>query len=228
MSKIGVLTTGAAVVTEFDLTFCPQFIQFACATPLTAIKVTVEGRGVVCDLDSDGILAVSQQRQFSAIGAVVVAGTSVYNIQLATGIIKGVNVTISVTNSAAQTPTLYAYSNRKPTNGVDLAFVQSVSQKALAGTGVEISKFGALFLPNAAATDPVIVNFADGTQDTQFRDQLRYIKALYSAPNPVANNYDYQVYNWDQNVKSVNFTPASDQKIYVTRYVPTYNVSTKL
>jgi len=224
------LTAGNGVVTEKTIVGCPQWVFFKCVTPLTRLVVNVEGRGVICDLDEDGIIALSQAKQFGVKGDYRdgLAEEIVYGIQLATGFIGGVNVTFSVTNSnIGQSPTLYATSEAwAPANAK--AFVQSISQKALANSGMYISGFGMLSMPTAAADDQVIINRKGNFQETASPAELVLRKPRYSSQNPNGIDFDQQIYNWDGSVLSVNFTPSADTIVYVQRYVAPYEINTKV
>jgi hypothetical protein len=201
MSKIGTLTTGAASVDTFDLTYVPEFLFYAAGTQLTSLKVSVLGDGVICDLDGAGLSVVGTLGLFGQV-------TNGYIIPLADGLIKGKNVEIITTNSAAQTPVLYGVSNNYGS-----VYIQSLRSKALANSGAEFTKFAAWACPAIASGDILTVNYVDGfTANHEFAE----LPALASmtqndATADILNNFD-------GNIDSVQFTPAADRTVYTVRY----------
>ena len=103
MTQIGTMTTGVGVVTTFNLTWVPQYIHFVAGTQLTGLRVSVLGDGVITDLDAAGLSVLYNIRQFGQV-------TDGYTIPVANGLVRGKNVEITATNSAAQTPILYGVS----------------------------------------------------------------------------------------------------------------------
>src|SRR4030042_3942145 len=104
--KIGTLTTGVGVQTVIKLNYLPQYIYYLAATQLTGLIVTVSGDGVICNLDATGLSAISGIRRYGAVA------TS-YMIPLADGFIPNKVVEMVFTNSAAQTPDIFGFSNNK-------------------------------------------------------------------------------------------------------------------
>ena len=200
MSAIGTLTTGVGVVSTFNLTYVPQYIHFVAATQLTALKVTVLGDGVICDLDAAGLSALYNIRQFGQV-------TNGYNIPLADGLISGKNVEITVTNSAAQTPVLYAVSMQKGS-----AYIQCLRQTALANSGVNIEKFAYLAIPAMTTADVMNITYVDGLVQNVVSPELAAMSNLVqSASLSVIDNVEGFI-------DLVQFTPAANRTVYVVRY----------
>lgn len=200
MSQIGTLTTGVGVVTTFNLTYVPQYIHFVAATQLTGLKVTVLGDGVIMDLDAAGLSALYNIRQFGQV-------TNGYNIPLTDGLIPGKNVEIVATNSAAQTPILYAMSMQKGS-----AYIQSLRQTALANSGVVLKKFAYMAIPAIAAADVLNITFVDGLVDKVEAAELPARSNLYQSAS--LNIID----NVEGMIDTVQFTPSANRTVYVVRY----------
>lgn len=200
MAIIGTMTTGAAVVTTFNLTYVPAWIHFVAATQITGLKVTVLGDGVICDLDAAGLSALYNIRQFGQV-------TNGYNIPLADGLIPSKNVEITATNSAAQTPILYAMSMQKGS-----AYIQSLRQTALANSGVVLKKFAYLGIPAIAAADILNITYADGlVQQVASAELAAMSNMVQSAALNIIDNVGSMI-------DTVQFTPAANRTVYVVRY----------
>jgi hypothetical protein len=204
MAVIGTMTTGAAVVSTFSLTYLPEQIFFVAATQLTALKVEVLGEGVICDLDAAGINALGRSREISAV-------TNGFAIQLADGLIKGKNVTITATNSAAQTPTLYAI-----VRNAGRLYVNSSRQQLFANSPIDLDKFLYLALPNLGATDAVNITYQDGTTSNTNRAEMQYIATLSENVQNTAS--DYVIDNYEQDIKAVNITQSTTASIYIQKF----------
>lgn len=200
MSAIGTVTTGVGVVSTFNMTFVPQYIHYVAATQLTGLKVTVLGDGVVTDLDAAGLSAVYNIRQFGQV-------TNGYTIPIADGLIPGKNVEITVTNSAAQTPILYAIAVQK-----GQAYIQCLRQTALANSGVVLEKFAYLAIPAAAAADDLNVTYVDGLVQKVMSAELPAIANLYQSASLAI------IDNVEGFIDTVQFTPAANRTVYVVRY----------
>lgn len=209
--QIGTLTTGVGVVTTINTTWVPEYIFYVAATQLTGLKVTVQGDGVITDLDSAGLSALGRIRDISAV-------TNGWLIPLADGIVTGKNVTFTFTNSAAQTPAIYGIVRRK-----GRVYVQCLQQQALANSGLDIMDFGYAAFPNAGATDVFNVTFADGTVNQFNRAELQ---AMLTLTEDVQNSSsDYSFDNLAQSIKKVNFIPVASQVFYISRFAPIGNLS---
>ena len=200
MTAIGTMTTGAAVVTTFNLTWVPQYIHFVAATQLTGLKVTVLGDGVITDLDGAGLSALYNIRQYGQV-------TNGYTIPLADGLIRGKNVEITATNSAAQTPILYGVSMQMGSH-----YIQCLRQTALANSGVAISQFAYLAIPAIAAADVLNITYVDGlTNKVEAAELPAMANVFQSASLNVIDNVEAMM-------DEVQFTPAANRTVYVVRY----------
>lgn len=200
MAKIGTLTTGVGVVSTFDMTYVPQFLFYVAATQLTGLKISVLGDGVTTDLDAAGLTAVGKAFQFGSV-------TNGYLIPIADGLIKGKNVEIVVTNSAAQTPVLYAVSQQYGS-----IYMQCVRSKALADSGAEFTKFAAICIPAIGATDILNISYVDGFTSKVESAELAAMAILQQ------NDAAAVINNLLGNIDRVQFTPAADRTVYSVRY----------
>lgn len=206
------LTTGVGVVSSINTPFLPERIAYAASTQLSAIKISVQGDGVIFDSDTNGLNHIGVSR---IIGQV----TNNFVISLANGLIKGKNTLFEFTNSAAQTPTVYYDSDSTPTNqGNDQAlFLQTMKVAVLQG-GSDYTDFATLSLPSLAATDSITILYNDGTvqanmnrADLQYR--LGYLQTIVNTPV-------YMIDNFDQRIKSVTVIAGSAQTGYMQRFAP--------
>lgn len=202
MAKIG--TTGAIISTAytFQLTYVPQYLFWATAVAPSALKCSVFGDGVLTDLDAAGVLFVQGLRMVGRV-------TNGYMIPLANGLITGKNLEIIYTTGAATAVDLYAISMRKGD-----AYVQCLRQTTLANSGVQLKKFAAIGLGNAATGDTINISYADGlSQKVQF-EELKPTLGLYC--NDINNMIGID--NIDAEISEVLFTPAANQIIHLVKY----------
>jgi len=202
--KIGTLTTGDTVQTAIDLTYVPQFIKVTPTTALKGVKVEIDGNGVPILLDTAGVAAQNSIRRISV-------GTNELVLMVADGLLKGKTCTITFTNSAAQTPDVFGWSNNEGS-----MYLQQTAAKALANSGVTIKKFGFAAFPSAAATDEFLVTFKSGVTQKFVRDEL--IARLGNTQALKNTASDYCIDNFDMDISEVQFLPAADQTVYVTRW----------
>jgi hypothetical protein len=206
--KVGTLTTGDTVVSTFDLQYVPQYLYYIAATQLTGIKVTIQDDGVLLDLDATGLSALSGIRRYGRV-------TNDYLIPLADGQINNKLVEIVCTNSAAQTPDLYAFSMQK-----GLVYIATRRQKVLASSGVTLRQFGHLGFSTVADTDEVTIRFVDGHVQKMLGAEL---KAWYTL---MSNETDsYVIDNLNGLIDYINVIPAADRTLYVTKYLQIGNIS---
>lgn len=200
MTAIGTMTTGVGVVTTFNLTWVPQYIHFVAATQLTGLKVTVLGDGVITDLDAAGLSALYNIRQYGQVA-------NGYTIPLADGLIRGKNVEITTTNSAAQTPILYGMSMQMGSR-----YIQCLRQTALANSGVVLDKFAYLAIPAIAATDVLNITYVDGlTTKVEAAELPAMANVFQSAGINIIDNVEAMM-------DEVQFTPSANRTVYVVRY----------
>jgi hypothetical protein len=199
--KIGTLTTGAAAITTFDLQFVPEKLYFAAATQLTGLKVEVMGVGTIVDLDASGLTVQGLHRLSGR-------PTNGYIIDVADGIIKGTNCRVTMTNSAAQTPDVFAMGDNDGT-----IYIRTQKQYILASNATDIDNFAALFMPSLAAGDKIIVTFDDNTTQIFERDELAALSGY------VQNTTAYQLDNLDGSIKNASLLVATAQTVYKTDYL---------
>lgn len=204
---IGTLTTGDTVVTVINLTYLPEYITYEAATQLTALKVEVLGEDApILDLDAVGLSTIGRSGMYSR-------KTNGYAIPLANGLIKGKNVVMTFTNSAAQTPAIRAWSD-----SVGDSYVKSFRQKTFAASGIDVpgTAFGFISFSNGtAATDELNISVGGVTQKFNLIDLQVRNSMMYDIDNAVADYYLLQ----DGSVENVNYVPSSDTVLYFQKSV---------
>jgi hypothetical protein len=195
--KIGTLTTGVGVVSTITLQHVPEAIGFVAATQLTGFKAEVLGEGVICDLDAAGLTAEGKHRQIGT-------PTNGYVVPLADGIIKGKTLTLTFTNSAAQTPDVFAFGDN-----IGSIYVRTNKTTVLLNNNTMFEKFGALFLPSLAAGDKVTATYEDGLTQIWDRDDIALKSGSFQ------NVAGYVIDNLEGNIKSVQVLVAATQTAYV-------------
>lgn len=201
---IGTMTTGVGIVSTFQLNYLPAWLYYVAATQLTSIKIDVSGDGVVLDLDAEGLSAASGIRRYGAVA-------NSYLLPLADGLVPNKVVTISATNSAAQTPALYGFSLQAAS-----AYIKTTRIYALAGSELIIDKFGHLaFGASLSDNDIINVRFVDGTIQKFVGTELKGLYTIYS------NEIDsFAIDNVESMIDSVSFIPTAALTLYKTVYVP--------
>jgi hypothetical protein len=202
---LGTLTTGDTVVTTFNTTYVPKFIQYAAATQLDGIKITVQGDGVIFDSDTEGLNSAGVLRQFGQV-------TNGFLITIANGFIPGKNVIWEFTNSAAQTPVIYVSSDETAQKPM---YLQMLRQAVLANSGQNFTDFATLALPSLGASDVINILYNDGTQQQFNRAELGAY--LQFTQNVIGTRYTID--NFAGRIKLVNVIAASAQTAYVQRWV---------
>lgn len=205
--KIGTAAAGIGTVTTFTLQYVPQYLYWNNATTPAAIQVKIGGSGLVLDLDTNGIDNFAALRLPGRV-------TNGFLLPLANGYIASPDktVTIDFTNGVAAAVDLYGFSMQRGTT-----FVQSLKQTILAGSGAILKKFACLGLPNAAAADVINIEFQDGWVQQSSLVELAVMPSLYQ--EDVNSAHTNRIDNFAQNVKSVQFTPAANQLIYIMRFL---------
>ena len=203
---LGVLTTGAGVVTTFNTTYVPKFVTYVAATQLQGLKITVQGDGVIFDSDAPGLNGVGVNRQFGQV-------TNGYMITLTNGFVAGKNVIWEFTNSAAQTPSVFVSSDETPAQPL---YLQLLRQAVLANSGQNFTDFATIAFPSLSATDIVNVLYNDGTQQQLNRAD---IMAQLTYTQNVINTPQYLIDNFAGRIKTVNVLAGVNQTAYVQRWV---------
>lgn len=208
---LGVLTTGAAVVTTFNTTYIPRYFSYVAATQLTAVRISYQGGGVLVDLDGAGLTAVRAELQIGA----VTNGTM---IDISNGFIAGKNLIWEFTNSAVQTPTVYVGAEEKA--GMSQAppmVLTATKAQVLANSGTDFQDFSYLGIPAIGATDVVNVTYQDGLTQLFNRVDLQMLLQRVQAQ---VNTPDYALNNFDRNVKKVTITATAAFTAYVQMWQP--------
>jgi len=198
--KIGTLTTGAGVVTTIDLQYVPEKIFYTAATQLTGLKAEVLGEGVIIDLDSAGLTSEGQHRLLGNV-------TNSYVIDLADGIIKGKSLRLTFTNSAAQTPDIFAFGDNEGS-----IYVRTLKATVLLNNNTPISAFGVLHLPSIAAGDKVTVTYSDGLTQIWEREDMKAQTGF------IQNVPAYLIDNLDGEISQVQVLVAATQTVYITDF----------
>jgi len=158
MSQIGTLVTGAGVQTVISgQSQLEEYLVIGgvdTANPLQAIQVEVDGTPFIT-INSQALITAYAKWLMQTAGAAV--GLM---LKLATGMIKK-NTTYRLTNSAATTPAIYAFSDSK--NGIPFIATSKTINPA---SYEDFEKFSALFLSVPANVSSLEVVFADGHRAT--------------------------------------------------------------
>lgn len=212
---VGIAASGVGVNTNFNtLTYVPQFLYFEASTVPQAIKVNVNGDGLIMDLDGTGITAMSNIRSNGR-------PTNGFLLQLANGMIPGKNVDISFTNGLAATVTVFAI-NANMVEDIP-AYMVTTGITVNASQSFDLNNFSYCALPSFAATDilnlygskrsitgmPSGKSFSTKQELETLRGLVQLTENMITA-KLVLDNYDG---TWQQ----INFTPTATQKIYVQR-----------
>lgn len=177
---------------------------------ITNVQVKVAGEGVLTDLNSNqSLLTVNDFRKIQSPSALTAKG---YVIPLANGFIKGKNVQILITKSGAGTAgTIYGFSQ-----AYGDSFLQIINQTALAQSGLDVTKFLALIVEGAGATDKFNLTFQDG-----FNHQADLPEMITDAAWTQVQNdqVSLMVDNASFRYKKFNVIPAANRSVYIMRYV---------
>jgi|WetSurMetagenome_2_1015567.scaffolds.fasta_scaffold36958_3 hypothetical protein len=201
-------TTGAGVITTFDMQYVPEaLIYYGATTQLTGLKVEVLGiqDGTILDLDAAGLTALGRHRIMG-----VTAGA--YIIPLATGIIKGKSCRITITNSATQTPSFYGYGD----GNYGDSYIITKKQTVLANSNTMFDSFHAMFFPNFATTDYATLTFSDTTEDKQGQlSQIMTYYDLFYISQMIQTTAQVQVDNCQSNINSIQVMVGTTQTAYM-------------
>ena len=206
--KLGTIAKGTT--DTLKLTFLPQVIMLKGGTP-SALKVTVYGDGVICDLDADGLSALNAVRKNTAPSGQI-------SIVLADGLVKGKNVEVTITESAG-TEDIAVYGEA---SGQGQAYVQSIRQAIFANSGNDFERFAFLAIPNATESDTINITSVDGLVHQVTSTELQDMLAETQANSTIA------VDNFDAMLDKVSIIPAADRTAYVVRYAPVGDLENKV
>lgn len=202
-------TIAASSAGSFNITYVPQFIGFTIASAPTSFQINVQGDGVVFNLDANGCTSMSNIR---LVGIV----SNTYVFQLADGLINGKNGTVTITNSAAATLTVNAWSK-----DVGSMYMVYMTQNALASSGIKLRKFAYAAFPSAAAADSFTIEYNETVRgagritQVSTRDDLNF--GLGYTQNQVTSRYNIDNIAPAQ-IDSVTFIPVAAQNVYVMNY----------
>ncbi len=212
---VGVVASGVGTTTNLPtLSYCPQFLYFEIATTPQAIKVNVNGDGLVMDLDTAGIVAMSNIRSNGR-------PTNGFLLQLANGLVKGKNVDISVTNGVASAFTVFAINANEV---VDVpAYMVTTGIQINASQSFDLSNFSYTAIPSFVAAD--ILNLFGSKRTIQgmpvgqafsTKQEVETLRAILQLTENVSTSKN-AIDNFDGTWIQLNFTPNATQKIYVQR-----------
>lgn len=201
-------TIPAGATVSFDTVFVPQFIVLRNVNDsqpnVTAMRINVNGDGVIFNLDTAGMLGMNYIR---SIGAPQAPLRQMY--QLANGLVNGKNCTWTITNAAAVDLQIYGYSKQKNGN----LYFTYLTQRNFANSGSDYTDFAYLAFPNAVAGDSFTVVFNDGTVSVVEIFEL-------SADTIYTQGIQRQALDniSPARVRMVTFIPLADQNVYLLRY----------
>jgi hypothetical protein len=201
--KIGTIATGAAVETTINLNYVPQYIYYVAATQLSSIRVTVEGDGTILDLDTTGLTAVGSITRFGTVA-------NAYLIPLADGLVKNKVTQLTFTNSAAQTPDVFAFSMQDAS-----VYVRSRQQLVLANSAQDITDFAYFAVNSPSVADIYTLEFSTGTTQRFAREDFQAMASLFQ--NDVT---PYVVNNTQQQISVLNVNPSANRTVYVVDFQP--------
>lgn len=215
---LGVIASGIATTTQVP-TFSTvhQFLYFEIATTPQSIKVNVNGDTLITDLDTAGLNVLKNIRSNGPY-------TNAFLIQMATGMITGVNVDVTVVNNVASAFNIYGMNRRRQISGTE-QYVQSLGINLNAGQSFDIVNFIYCGLPSAASAD-IINIYGRGNRQVQTREfsakqeleTIRGILQLYENQASALKSCAFD--NYDGDITRINFIPVASQKIYIQRVVP--------
>lgn len=213
-----IATLNGATSYEQLITFLPECLIIhseGFSFPNT-LRITVAGNIVVCDLDFNAMLALSEiQRYQSPIANV--SGDSTFKsliIPLANGIIKGVNVQISLTmSSVEQSCELFAWAQQPGE-----VIVQSLRTTVLANSGQTFEDFGYLVVEEMQDSDVVNIDFTTGINHPSHRQELLADETNYG--NQYLPITSVTVNNLARRYSKFHLIPTNNRTVVVTRFVP--------
>lgn len=193
----------------FKLTYLPQFLVLSGNyTSNPDLKVTVQGDGVICDLDAKGVAALDAIRG-------VRNESTIIQIALADGIITGKNVEVLITNNdTAASITVYEYSTKK-----GVSYIRSMRSTVFANTQSTFQDFAFLAAPDLASNDVINVTYVDGHNQQLTRAGLKAMTALMQAVDT------YSLDNLDGLIDTVQIIPTADVTVYRVDFQPPGNLS---
>lgn len=216
---IGTVASGIGTSTAIPtITTVHQFLYFEIATTPQSVKVNVNGDTLICDLDTAGLNVMKNIRSNGTF-------TNGFLIQLATGMITGKNVDITVVNNVASPFNVYGFNRRRLADGYE-QYIQTLGINLNASQSFDVTNFIYFGAPSLASADIVnIYSLGEPTspQPTQQfsakqeLESLRGVLQLYE--NQASSLKSAAVDNYDQDLDRINIIPVAAQKIYVQRVI---------
>jgi hypothetical protein len=195
---------GAGVPFAFNMTYLPQFLIFNDGgNPLTSLRIESQEDGIIQDYVTAALPAVN---------GYMVPGAQPANtivLPVATGEIRGRNVTISGVTSAAGAIAIFADSDNKGFNGKPVVPFKLNNAQILALNPTRFEDFTALFVPTMAAGDTAEVIYRDGHKQTFEAAELLALSAKYQQVAGIIVN------NINAYIKSVEFQCAAATPAYM-------------
>lgn len=182
MSQIGTLTTGAGVVTTFNLQYVPQYVVIGSAfnaanVDISAISWSISGSEKV---NISGVAAINAYAKYKNQGDLT---NQLVNqvFMIGFGYLHNKQFQLRITNNAAATPDVFAFSRTKNGSGRVLTAAQQV---VVDGANQRFQNFLSLqFLPtNVSKMDAVFRNAKTGELYTETL-QPEEIAALFGLDN---------------------------------------------
>lgn len=183
--------------------YIPEMLIFKKTTGAlpTALRVTVSGTKVICDLDTNGMKAIACNRNIND------PSSTYIKIPIADGIVTGKNIQISITCAATtDNNDLLFFSRNK--SGENL--VCSVRQKVFQSSSTRLKSFGLMFVDGATSADSFNVTMNDGLVHNWTLDEV--LLETYETTN--GGNTLAIFDNFDLKYKEVECIFAADR--YVT------------
>jgi len=217
---IGTVASGVGTRTSF-LSFksIPQFLVFEVATTPQNIKINVNGRIEIVNLDTAGINALCNAR-------VVGRSANSFILPLANGLITDLTMDVEVINNVASAFDIFGVSkNAAPVDGAGL--YTSLSQTLQQGTANEFRDFKYLALPNLNLTNDVLNIIGSKIRSNGVKVSGQWNGRIEPAPmRAFLSQYETQsvasklaLDNYSGEWESVWLTPFAQQKVYVQKLV---------
>lgn len=214
---IGQVASGVGVSTQIPtITTVHQFLWFEIATTPQSIKVNVNGDTLICDLDTNGLNVMKNQRSNGPF-------TNGFLIQLATGMIVNRNVDITVVNNVASAFNVFGFNRRRDLPGNE-RYVQSLGINLNASQGFDVTNFVYFGAPSLASADILNVYSngrknlrSDALSTKQELESTRGILQMYENQASALKSAAFD--NWDQDIDKISIIPVASQKIYISRVI---------
>jgi len=220
---IGVVASGVGTPTAIPtITTLHQFMYFEIATTPQSIKVNVNGDTLIMDLDTAGLNVMKNIRSNGTF-------TNGFLLQMATGMITGVNVDVTVVNNVASPFNVFGWNRRRMAQGYN-QFVQTLGINLNASQSFDITNFIYFGAPSLASAD--ILNIYRNTATPGNRglnptipfsakqelETFRGVLQLYENQSTGLKSAAFD--NYDRDIDRINLIPVAAQKIYIQRIVP--------